>query len=272
MYSDYQMITIKYDQQTPYINIYTLADAHIGSKEFNEKAFFKLIQIIKDDPYGVLMFAGDMLSNGIKSSKTNIYEETMKPAEQKQYLYEAFLPIKDKIGAGCGGNHEYRNVREVGTDPLYDVMCRLQIEERYRQNICFVKLSFGIAPTSSAKMSTFGIVLTHGTSKNKHDRFINGIDGADIFISGHTHDNEYKQHAKIRMDLRNEKIAITPYRKVVCNTFQESGGYSIRAEYMPNMIDEFQVFRLLGVKEKKIQFYTLPIECNDYKVALSRGK
>lgn len=255
MLNDFKMIVSSCPTETKYINLYPIADAHIGSQEFNETKFKEWLEIVKADGNALVTLSGDLLNNGIKSSKTNCYEETMRPQAQKEYLYNALLPIKEKILAACGGNHEYRNIKEVDNDPLYDVMCWLQIGERYRQNICFVKLSLGRVPRNG-KPVTYGVVLTHGASRNKHDKFINGIDGADVFISGHTHQNEYQQPSKIRMDTRNNKVSFAPYRKVVCIPFQESGGYSIRGEYMPGSIDEFQVLKLSG-ERKKINFFTL---------------
>lgn len=256
MLNDFKMIVVKLPMELSYINIYPIADAHIGSQEFNEQMFKKWLKTVQEDEFGYVTLAGDMLNNGIKNSKTNCYEETMRPSAQKEYLYEALLPIKGRILGACGGNHEYRAVKEVDSDPLYDIMCRLQISDRYRQNICFLKVNLGATPKNKNKQVSYGIVLTHGASRNKHDKFINGIDGADIFISGHTHQNEYQQPSKLRMDMYNEMVRAVPYRKIICIPFQEIGGYAIRSEYMPNSIDEFQVLKLSGTT-KKINFFTI---------------
>ena len=256
MLKDFVMIKRALPEDVDYVNIYPIADAHIGSQEFNEDKFNQWLDMVRNDQNGLITISGDMLNNGIKSSKTNVYEETMRPQAQKEYLYDSLFTIKDKILAVCGGNHEYRNVKEVDNDPLYDVMCRLQIEERYRQNICFVKLTVGKLLRGNRRPVAYGIVLTHGASRNKHNKFITAIDGADVFISGHTHENEYQQPSKICMDMRNDVVRTAPYRKIVCTPFQETGGYGIRAEYMPTSIDEFQVLRLSGTK-KKINFYTV---------------
>ena len=256
MLSDFKMIVCKLPREQAYCNLYPLADVHIGSAEFNEQMFKQWLKTVSEDEYGVVVMAGDLMNMGIKSSKTNVYEETMRPRQQKEYLYEALTPIKDKIVAACGGNHCYRNIKEVDDDPLYDVMAMLRISEVYRQNICFAKICVGTRERDKKKQIAYGIVLTHGSTTNKHNKFINGIDGADLFVSGHVHQNAYNQPSKIRMDMQNETVRIVPYRNIVCGTFQESGGYSIRAEYMPVGIDEFQVIRLDGTR-KRMNFFTI---------------
>ena len=120
------MVKHKLPWDFPYIHLYPIADAHIGSAEFDEKLFKLWVQTVQGDPYGYAVIAGDMLNNGIKTSKTNVYEEKMRPAQQKEYLYEALNPIKEKILGACGGNHCYRNIRDVD-----DAAVEAYLEESY---------------------------------------------------------------------------------------------------------------------------------------------
>ena len=256
MLSDFKMITQKFPQNMTTINIYPIADVHVGSAEFNEVKFKEWVKAVTDDENGYIVIAGDMLNNGIKNSKTNVYEEVMRPREQKEYVYEKLLPLKDRILACVGGNHEARNIKEVDSDPLYEVMCRLNLAHIYRSNACFVKIALGTTKKKPSKQTTYGIVVTHGTGRNRHNSFMNGVDGADLFISGHTHQDEYSQNAKVRFDMHNECVTTVPYRKVICTPFCGYGGYALKAEFLPGMIDEFQVVRLDGTR-KKINFFTI---------------
>ena len=122
------------------LNVYPLGDVHIGSKEFDLKLFQQWIEMVKSDPNGAVVIVGDVMNMGLRNSKSNVYEEKLSPMEQKEFCYELLSPISEKIIAGCPGNHEYRMVKEVGTNPLYDVFCRMRIEDRYRENVCFIKL------------------------------------------------------------------------------------------------------------------------------------
>ena len=57
---------------------------------------------IEDDPTAAVLLAGDLLNNGVKSSKTDVYKEksTRPPDIQKEMMIDLLEPIKDKIVAG----------------------------------------------------------------------------------------------------------------------------------------------------------------------------
>ena len=100
------------------ITIIPLADAHYGSAEFNEPKWHRVIQRIQDDPSCFCVLVGDLIDNGLKNSVTNVYRQTAMPRDQKRWLANELTPIKHKILAAVGGNHERRTAREVDADPL----------------------------------------------------------------------------------------------------------------------------------------------------------
>jgi predicted phosphodiesterase len=233
---DFQIILAKYDE-LDHLNIYPLGDVHIGSKEFDLELFEKWIETVKNDPNAAVVVIGDIMNMGLRNSKSNVYEEKLTPMEQKELCYELLNPIKDKIIAGCSGNHEYRAVKEVGMNPLYDVFCRMRIEDRYRENACFIKLTVG---KNGKNPNTYGVVLTHGSNKNKDEKWTYSVDGCDCFISGHTHETTHKPMGKIRMDLTHERVKTVGYQHIVVQPFQAYGGYAVRGKYMPNHLGQFQ--------------------------------
>lgn len=246
MLSDF--ILIQHDfGDVEYINIYPIGDVHIGSKECNIDQFRKLIETIENDPNGYAVIVGDMMNMGLRNSKTNVYEEVLNPMEQKELCYELLKPINNKILAGCSGNHEYRQNKEVGTNPLYDVFCRLRIEDRYRENACFLKLTVG---KCGRNPNTYGVVLTHGSTKSKDEKWTYSIDGCDCFISGHTHSGVHQPMGKIRMDLTHNKVKTIPYQHIVVTPFQEYGGYAIRGKYMPGHVGAFQRVTFDGTSKR----------------------
>lgn len=251
MLDDFKLIDHKFGDETPYINIYPLGDVHIGSKECDIELFKQWIETVKNDPYGAVVIVGDLLNMGLRNSKSNVYEEKLSPMEQKELCFELLEPIADKIIGGCSGNHEYRAVKEVGMNPLYDVFCRLRIENRYRENACFLKVTVG---KSGKNPNTYGIVLTHGSSKSKDERWTYGVDGCDCFISGHTHDANHKPMGKIRMDLIHNKVKTVGYHHVVVLPFQKYGSYAIRGKYLPNHLGQFQMITLDGT-QKKVSYH-----------------
>ncbi len=250
MKDDFQLIHSKFDD-LEYLNIYPLGDVHLGSKECDLELFKQWIETVKNDPNGVAVLIGDIMNMGLKNSKSNVYEEVLNPREQKELCYELLEPIADKIVAGCSGNHEYRAVKEVGTNPLYDVFCRLRIEDRYRENACFIKLTVGKQKNNNP--NTYAVVLTHGSSKNKDEKWAYGVDGCDCFISGHTHLGTHQPLGKIRIDLSHDKVKTVGYQHIVVMPFQKYGGYAIRGKYMPNHLEQFQRITFDG-KSKKVGY------------------
>ena len=246
MLSDFTLIDSKFET-LDHLNIYPLGDVHIGSKEFDLELFKEWIEMVKNDPNGVVVIIGDMMNMGLRNSKSNVYEETLSPMEQKELCYELLSPISHKIIAGCSGNHEYRAVKEVGMNPLYDVFCRMRIEDRYRENVCFIKLTVG---KQGKNPNTYGVVLTHGSSKSKDEKWTYSVDGCDCFISGHTHLGTHQPCGKIRMDLTHNKVKTVGYQHIVVMPFQKYGSYAIRGKYLPNHLEQFQMISFDGTRKK----------------------
>ena len=236
MLDDFQIIQSKFDE-LDHLNIYPLGDVHLGSKECDMELLKRWVEMVKADDNGAVVILGDIMNMGLKNSKSNVYEEVLTPLQQKEICYELLSPIADKIIAGCSGNHEYRTVKEVGTNPLYDVFCRMRIEDRYRENACFIKLTVG---KQGKNPNTYGVVLTHGSSKNKDEKWTYSVDGCDCFISGHTHLGTHQPMGKIKMDLTHNKVKRVGYQNIVVLPFQSYGGYAVRNKYMPNSLGQFQ--------------------------------
>ena len=246
MLDDFVLITHKFDE-LEHLNIYPLGDVHIGSKEFDLELFLEWRKMVESDPNGAVVIIGDMMNMGLRNSKSNVYEEKLSPMEQKEMCYELLKPIADKILGGCSGNHEYRSVKEVGMNPLYDVFCRLCIEDRYRENACFIKLNVG---KQGKNPNTYGLVLTHGSSKGKDEKWTYSVDGCDCFISGHTHTASHQPLGKIKMDLTHEKVKTVGYQHIVVLPFQKYGGYAIRGKYVPNNLGQFQRITFDGTSKR----------------------
>ncbi len=115
------------------IVIYPISDVHIGAQECMVKVWTDFKKKLLSEPNSYITIAGDMMNNGLKNSVTNVYQETMRPREQKKWLVEQLMDIKDKILCVVPGNHENRNDKEVDNNPLYDVCCKLDIEDKFRE-------------------------------------------------------------------------------------------------------------------------------------------
>ena len=250
MLDDLQVIVKTFPDEMDVLRVYALGDVHVGSPQYNERAIRKKIEIIQNDPNGVVCICGDLGDFGLKNSKTNIYEATMTIREQLEYIYELFFPITDKIVSVVPGNHEERLTKEVGTCPLYDLCVRWGIQDVYRQNAAILKLGFGSYYKESRPVVFFG-VTSHGSSRNKHQRFISCFDGIDFFISGHTHTPSYTPHGKIRIDAINEVATHVPYKEIVVDANLAAGGYSMKCEYEIPAPAELQYLELSAYRENR---------------------
>jgi len=230
MNNDLDVIVKTFPKSWDRIHLYALGDIHVGSEQFDDASVRKKVRIIQDDEVAAVSLCGDLGDYGLKNSKTNIYQATMQPKEQQEYIYELFKPIKDKIVSAVPGNHEERLVKEVGLCPLYDLCVRWGIQDVYRENVAILKLCFGARSNNQQQMAFMGIT-THGTTRNKHKKFIAGFDGIDFAISGHTHTPEYSPHGKIRCNCQAGTAKHVAYKEIVVDANLSPGGYSIKKEY-----------------------------------------
>lgn len=229
------------------LKVIPLADAHYGSQEFNETLWHNTIKRIQDDPDCYCVLVGDLIDNGLKNSVTNVYEATCSPSVQKEWLYNELLPIKDKILGAVGGNHERRTQKEADQDPLYDVMCRLNIDRVYRQNICFmqVRLTYVAADRQKGDENrervryAFSFAITHGagggqyigSSANRVQNFGMAIEGIDCLITGHTHKPVTFPVTKLLFN--NGAVARKQFVVAVASSFLNYGDYPVQKLMVP---------------------------------------
>lgn len=249
MKKDNEIIVHKLGRELEYINLYPLGDLHIGSDEFDDKRWSKWKSTVLNDPYGYILIIGDLLDNGLKNSKTNSYEQKLRPSEQKSKLANELRPLKDKILGICRGNHEYRSVLASDDCPLYDVAVKLDKEDLYRENMAFIKISLG--EKNKLRQVAYSVVLAHGNSRNKTNNFSYAIDGMDVMVTGHTHQPESTFPAKIVIDMHNEIIREVDFTRIVVPSFLKTGGYGLKGMYMP-MGFKIPVVRLDG-RQKEVQ-------------------
>lgn len=256
--SDFEIITHSFpDRQN--IKIYPISDVHIGAAEHKEKEWAAFCKRILSEPDSYLVLGGDLINNAVKSSVSNIYDERIRPREQKKIITEMLKPLSNKILCMVSGNHERRSSKEVDDDPSYDIACKLDIEDRFRENIAFLKIQMGNQEWNGNHNPTYVLVVTHGagggmltgSSVNRSERFGYVLDGCDALIVGHTHKPFITQPSKLFIDPRNNRVSIKPF-KVICSTsWLDWGGYAAQKMLSPSSFAP-QVITLQG-KRKEIK-------------------
>ena len=138
MLPDFQMIVHKFPDR-PDITIVPLADVHIGSPECMEEEFIDFLGRVALTPNVYLALGGDLVDNVTRNSVGSVFTQRYRPADQKKLIAKLLEPVRDRILVAVQGNHEARSMKDADDCPLYDIMCKLDIEHLYRENIAFAK-------------------------------------------------------------------------------------------------------------------------------------
>lgn len=247
---DFQLINIKEDWELPYLNIYPIGDLHVGSGNFSQSSWDRWIKMVMEDEYARVVIVGDMLDNGLKNARTNSYEAKMQPFEQKQWLTQALRPIRDKIIGATTGNHEMRSGILADQYPLYDVLAKLDLEYLYRKNMAFIKINLG--RRTNDRQCSYTMVLAHGASKTKSEKFSYAIDNMDIFVTGHVHQPNSAFRSKIVIDTKNEVVRMQDFVHITVPSFQKLGGYSLNAMYLGQSSTVFPIIKLSGEQKEVV--------------------
>lgn len=232
-------------QDADEITILPVSDLHLKSILCNEKSWQKFCEWLPKQKNHYLILGGDMINNNTRSSVGSPFEDTMRPREQKRILTEYLEPIKQYILAALIGNHEARSEKDADNDPMYDVMCKLDIEDLYRQDGAFIKIGVGTADKGNGRTgaeNTYLIYVTHGAgggiftgaTVNRNERFAYTIEGLDAMIVGHSHKGAITKPSRICVDLRTNTITRRSTVVVASQAWQSFGGYAQRKMMLPS--------------------------------------
>lgn len=244
MKNDFDMITYSFKDE---IKIMAIADLHYGSKYFDSRKWKDTKEKIAttDDLY--IFIVGDMIDNQTRNSHEP-FDNTARPMEQKLWLVKELADISHKILAIVPGNHENKKDNKSSDDNiLFDVAYKLGIEDRYRDNMAFVKIQLGERNEHGRQSYTFG--LTHGvgggnltgTSVNRNERFGMVFDGLDCLITAHSHKPVLSKPSKIVIDTKNNVISEKPFWQIIATSFLNYGGYALRGQLNPASFMEQEI-------------------------------
>lgn len=241
MRKDSEIITKSFGM-TPSIIIYPLADIHLGAEESAMPAFARLIADIAKEKHSYVVLAGDLIDNGLKNSVTNVYRSTMPPSQQKREMAECLTPIRNKILCIAPGNHERRSGKETDDDPAYDIACKLDLEDLYRENMAVMRLSMGDKGSHDHNREHFyNICVMHGSGGgmhpgatiNRNEMYLGGMDSIDILISAHAHKPYALRGSKLVMDIINRRMVQRPTLSMCAGSWLNYGGYPIQKQMRP---------------------------------------
>lgn len=257
MLNDFEMIIHKFPNVD--ITIYPIADVHLGSQECMEQEFIKFINMVKETPNVYLVLGGDLIDNGVRNGLTNVFRATMPPSQQKREMANILAPVRDKILCAVSGNHERRSGKDVDDDPTYDILCKLDKEEIYRENMAFLKLQFGNVEGNGTRNPTYTLVVTHGAGGGqltsgavlRGERFAYAVDGMDALIIGHTHKPYITNPGKIVIDKSNNIVSVKPFKVINMTSWLKYGDYAAQKMLLPST-HSLQTLTLRGNRKEMV--------------------
>jgi predicted phosphodiesterase len=263
MKSDFDLIVHKLPECKE-AKLFFVGDLHVGAIEANIKGWESFVERILNDPNSYICILGDLMNNATRSSVSNVFDDTMRPRDQKRYLANALAPLGDRILCAVSGNHEYRSGKDADNDPMLDIMSKIDNEDLYRQNAAFCKLSFGSRNTGRelAPLQTYVICVTHGAgggiytgaAVNRNERFGMILDGVDILAVGHTHKGTVSKPSKIVVDIKSNTVTQKTMTVVSACSWLSYGGYALRKMLLPSSAqdpEQPQTVLLGGTRSKR---------------------
>lgn len=252
MLSDFELIIHEFPENEDII-IHPISDVHLGALEHNEKEWQKFCDNLLQEKNAYITLGGDLLDWGLKNSVTNVYTQKYSPSQAVRVLAEMLRPLAPRILCGVPGNHELRSKREIDYCPIYDTMCKLDIEHLYRENMAVMKIQIGNVKGNGTKNPTYIISVVHGSgggsttgaTVNRNERFGYVLDGCDVLIVGHSHKPSVTQPSKIKIDPYNNKVSFKPFKVVSSTSWLDYGGYAAQKMLLPASLAP-QTIRLCG--------------------------
>lgn len=241
MLKDFEIIIHEFEENND-ITIIPISDVHLGANEHMQRAWETFCMDVLKEPNTYITLGGDLINNATRSSVSNIFEETMRPSEQKRMMAKMLEPLRGRILCAVSGNHERRSMKDADDEPTYDIMCKLDLEHLYRENLAFVKLRIGDQQGNGGRNPTYTLAVTHGAgggalsggTVNRNERFGYAIEGVDALIVGHSHKPVITQPAKLVVDHANNKISVKPFKVVVSTAWLGYGGYAAQKMLIPS--------------------------------------
>lgn len=244
-------ILIKLPEPESSVEILLAADIHTGSAEFDEKRWELFEELLKK-PNVYVIFAGDQMEYATRQSKSDVYTQTMPPSVQKRWWIDHLRHYKDKVLCIVDGNHEFNRASKDADDfPLYDIALALGIEDRYRSEAAFVDIGVGDGGHGKGKQVHYVIRVQHQAKNNVNHGTADGIEGIDVFVSGHTHKPMDKPLGKLVYDSKNKAVSQRDVENIVCGHFLKFGGYGERGGHRPTATKLFSL--ILSGKKKSIE-------------------
>lgn len=242
-------VCIELSQDFENLIIVPISDVHLGDPQSRLDILQEHVDFIRNTPNAYTVLLGDLINNGTKNSKSDVYKDTMCPNDQLLTIVNILQPIAHKILVMVEGNHEARTGKESGTSITSFMAYMLGISNRYSDGQALIFLDFGKNKrqyrNGVQRRTPYTIFCSHGTGgggstpggKLKALSVLPTIIDADIYISGHTHQVAGLPAQHYRVDKVNKQSKEIDSLLVNVNAYLDySGSYGEKLNLKPTAI------------------------------------
>lgn len=219
-----------------------LGDMHLGDELCDLDLIKDTIKYIKNNKDCYCILNGDLINNALKTSKSDLYKESMTIEQEQDLLIDLLMPIKDKILIMATGNHEKRTELAAGINPLKAVAYALNIRDKLVEDSYVLTLEFGVAHGMKGVTNKYIVYGTHGgtgggrragaTANALQDMSLR-LPNADLYVHSHTHTSVNYNDMIFLYDYKTKKIKEHKRMYYNANAFLKYGGYAEQKEYKP---------------------------------------
>ena len=249
MESSYKPILFDAPKEQGDIELYFLHDIHVGEANFDNKRYERLKRHILAEDNRYVVWVGDVMNNAIPGSKSDMFDKTMNPHEQKEWFCQELTDYGNRSLAVVPGNHEYnRSTKAAGLYPLYDCCARVQREQIYRSEFVFLDIGVGERKRDKNQQNRYVGFCIHQAKDLKGYGTADWIDGIDFLAFGHDHDPKSHPRAKLVYNTTRKCVSRREIEVVNSGSFLSFGGYGAKGGYRPQSSKMFKI--LLGGDER----------------------
>jgi len=234
------------EREHGFIDLIPLGDIHIGSP--TSRASEALDLISKAGSNARFLFLGDVIDNALRDSVSDTYKQTGSPGECLRGFIQLLNAAGDRLWGVVSGNHEDRTTRRVGVD-LLELICS-EREIPYSSGMLVVDVSVGRRAPSDERGYNYLIVAGHGSGGgrtpggrvNAANRLANVVPGADIYLTGHTHQPATWKDSYFYADRHNKRIMQRDRHHLVVPAWLGYEEYAEKRFYSPSAFMEQRIF------------------------------
>lgn len=236
-----RVIKVNLPRNLKEIEIVPLADIHFGDPNCNITELKRIIDYINKTPNCYCILNGDLINNATKSSCSDSYSEMIPPSKQLEQVAELLNPIKNKILAITGGNHEFRTWKMDGIDLVALLARELGCGDKYAPDgaVLFLKLGQHEKYHKTQQVQ-YCMHIIHSTGGGKKIggklgklEEITGVVDADIYVQSHTHLPAIFKQNFFRTNLPHQTVEEVEKTFVNTNAFLNYGGYGETYMFRP---------------------------------------